>query len=383
MVISLAESAQQEILFSNEERVSWLRLIRSENIGPITFNRLLSRYGSATKALEALPDLALRGGRSKPTHIFSMEQANRETEQLDALGGRMICACEPDYPELLSKTEDAPPVISVLGNTDLIQKPCLAMVGARNASLNGRRLAQAMAREIAQGGYTVVSGLARGIDTAAHAGSLDHGTVAVVAGGVDVVYPQENTDLYNQIKERGLVIAESPLGTQPIARHFPKRNRIVSGMSLGTVVVEATQRSGSLITARLAGEQGREVMAVPGFPADPRARGPNNLIRDGAALVQDARDVIQSMEMLRSRTIEQPGFFDFHAEEPPLAVNENLDDTENAREKVLAILSPMPVAVDDIIAETALSVSMVLTVLLELELAGKIERKPGNRVNTL
>ncbi|MBK3735627.1 DNA-protecting protein DprA, partial [Azospirillum brasilense] len=261
---------------SAAERFDWLRLIRSENVGPITFHRLLERFGGAGAALEALPDLAKRGGRTKPLRIAPKADIDRELAANDRIGARLLFSCEPDYPEPLAALDDAPPVVSVLGHPHLLRRRAVALVGARNASMNGKKFAERLARDLGEAGLLVVSGMARGIDTAAHAGALGSGTAAVVAGGADVVYPPENQALYRDIVQQGVVIAESPVGTTPQARHFPRRNRLISGLSLGVLVVEAALRSGSLITARMALEQGREVMAVPGSPLDPRCQGTNN-----------------------------------------------------------------------------------------------------------
>lgn len=258
---------------SHQERLDWLRLIRSENVGPITFKQLLRQFGSAKLALERLPDLARRGGRRKPIRVPTITEVRDEAGKLESLGGCLLCSCEPDYPIPLAAIDDAPPVLSLLGHPHLLARPAVAVVGARNASINGRKLARDVSAGLAEAGYLVVSGMARGIDTAAHEAALSGGTAAVVAGGVDIVYPEENRSLYENICQNGVVLAEQPLGTEPQARHFPRRNRIVSGVSLGILVVEAAPRSGSLITARFALEQGREVFAVPGSPLDPREKG--------------------------------------------------------------------------------------------------------------
>jgi DNA processing protein len=271
---------------SSAERLAWLRLIRSENIGPVNFRRLLARFGTAEAAIAALPDLVRRGGRSRPIKLYPREAAESELSALETLGGRLIAVIEPDYPPALAALEDAPPVISALGDLGLLQRKSVAVVGARNASANGRRLARDLAAGLGTAGFVVTSGMARGIDAAAHVGALETGTVAVVAGGLDVVYPPENEALYGEILARGLLVSEMPPATVPQAGHFPRRNRLISGMSLGVLVVEAARRSGSLITARYALEQGREVLAVPGSPLDPRARGCNDLLRQGAVLVE-------------------------------------------------------------------------------------------------
>jgi DNA processing protein len=364
---------------SDAERLDWLRLIRTENVGPVTFHRLIEQYGTARKAIDVLPDLARRGGRVKPLRVMPKAEAERELEANARLGARLLCWCEPDYPEPLAAVDDAPPVISVLGHAHLLKRRAIAMVGARNASLNGRKFAEGLARDLGAAGLLVVSGLARGIDTAAHRGSLATGTAAVVAGGVDVVYPEENEGLYRDIAAQGAVVAECAVGTQPQARHFPRRNRIISGLSLGVVVVEAAMKSGSLITARMALEQGREVFAVPGSPLDPRCRGTNNLIRQGGTLVEDADDVLRVFQHLKA---------------PPLAEREDLfsvarpavpDESEVQRARAIVIenLSPTPVAIDELVRGCQLSPPVVLTVVLELELAGRVQRLPGNQISLI
>ena len=357
-----------------------LRLIRSENVGPITYHRLVERFGGAREALDALPDLARRGGRAKPVRICPEDEADRELETLDRLGARLIALGEPDYPPLLSRIEDAPPLLSLVGNAGLLRKAAVAVVGARNASLNGRQLAKQFGADLGRGGLLVVSGMARGIDAAAHDGALPTGTVAVLGGGVDVVYPKENADLYRRIAEEGAIVSEDPPGVQPQARHFPKRNRLISGMSRGAVVVEANARSGSLITARFAVEQGREVFAVPGSPLDPRSKGPNGLIRQGATLVESANDVLEVLKDLFRAPLPE--------ERPPLrerfaAGDEATSELDSVRRGILEILGPVAVAVDEVIRSGQFSPAAVNTVLLELEMANRVERHPGNRVSLL
>ncbi len=364
------------------EKLAWFRLARTENVGPVTFHRLLERYGTASKALEALPELAARGGRKKPLTVPPLAAIEREYESLGKIGGDVITAAEDSYPLPLAATEDAPPVISVLGNAALLKKTGIGIVGARNASLNGRKFAETLARDLGTAGHAIVSGLARGVDTAAHQGSLETGTVAVVAGGIDVVYPPENQSLYERIRERGCVVAESPLGVAPVAQSFPRRNRIISGLSAGIVVVEATLRSGSLITARLAAEQGRDVYAVPGHPLDPRAEGPNTLIRDGATLVRNATDILEHLSGFT-------GGNSYHMSDSGrnLYKGENIThvptdaDASGAHEQVRTCLSLTPVSIDDIVRTTGLGVPAVLGALLEMELAGAVTRLPGNRVS--
>ena len=363
---------------SAEERRDRLRLIRSENVGPVTYFQLLSRFGSATEALAALPELARRGGRTRPITICPAAAATREIEALGKIGARLIAWGEEDYPEMLAVLDDAPPTLSVRGNGHLLGRRTVAIVGARNASANGRRMAETLAAGIGCQGIVVASGMARGIDAMAHAGALDSGTVAVMAGGVDVVYPAENAALYEEIVERGAVISEQPVGLTPKARHFPYRNRLISGLSLGVVVIEATFRSGSLITARFAGDQGREVMAVPGSPLDPRAKGSNQLIRDGAALVQTADDVIEAISGAFRPGAGEGRESAFAPASTPVHPSDS--ELSAARADIAEKLGPDPVTVDEIIRQCQLSPAVVSTVLLEMELAGRLERHPGNQV---
>ncbi len=361
---------------SDAERLAWLRLIRSENVGPITFRGLIARFGDAVEALEALPELARRGGRARRIRIASDEEAERELEALAAAGGRYLALAEPGYPPALAALDDAPPLIAVKGEAALLNRKAVAMVGARNASANGRRLARDLARELGAAGYLVVSGLARGIDAAAHQGALESGTAAVVAGGIDVAYPPENEALQAEIAERGVLVSEMPPGLSPQARHFPRRNRLVSGLSLGVLVVEAARRSGSLITARMALEQGREVFAVPGSPLDPRARGCNHLLRQNATLVESADDVLEVLEgMIRPPDLP-PAVSGFETPAGPAAAETG---GAEARDQIAELLGPVPVAVDELVRQCHLSPALVATVLLELELAGRAERHPGNR----
>lgn len=364
---------------TDQEKLNWLRLIRTENIGPITFYKLIENFGSAAEALHALPTLSKKGGRSKPLTPPSISAIEKEFESLQKIGGNVVCAFENNYPLALGATDDAPPVLSYVGDINIVRPPCLAMVGARNASLNGRKFAMKLAKELGQEGQIIVSGLARGIDTAAHEGAIETGTIAVIAGGIDVVYPRENQKLYDDIKQRGLIIAESPLGMEPIARHFPKRNRIVSGLSAGVVVIEATIKSGSLITARMAGEQGRDVYAVPGYPLDPRAQGPNKLIQDGATLVQNAQDIVRNLnEFTGGRALKEP------PQLPPdltfKPANQDEKQVEDIRGVLLQNLSQMPSNIDELSRTCHVSIPELQVALLELELAGRLQRLAGNRV---
>ncbi len=366
--------------FSIEERVSWLRLIRSENVGPITFYRLLERYGSAQDALAAIPGLAKKGGRKKAIKTCSKSDALAELEKIEAIGAQLILRDEQSYPPLLGQVEDAPPVITVRGHVHLLAKKSVAIVGARNASINGCKFAGQLARELGEGGLLVVSGLARGIDGAAHAGALETGTVGVQGGGVDVIYPKENESLYKEMCERGCVLSEPKIGTQPQARHFPRRNRIISGMARAIVVVEASPRSGSLITARMALEQGREVFAVPGSPLDPRSKGTNTLIRDGAFLVENAQNIFDELNSVQKTPLQERKNT-YYQEVDVVSPCEG--ELVEARTIIVKSLSPTPVFVDEIIRQCQISASVVQTVLLELELAGHLERHPGNKVSLI
>ncbi len=369
---------------SEKERIDWLRLIRSENIGPVTFHKLLSRFGSADSAIDALPDIARRGGR-RNYQARSPGEVEREMTAATKAGLQLIAWCEAEYPALLRTVDDAPPIIGIAGDAELLNRRCIAVVGARNASANGRQFARKLAGDLGQaqiGGDApvIVSGLARGIDTAAHEGALGTGTVAVIAGGIDHVYPPENTDLHRAIVERGCIVSEQPVGTQPRGRLFPLRNRLISGLSLGVVVVEASPKSGSLITARRALDQGREVFAVPGAPGDPRTAGANGLIRDGAWLTENANDVLNVLPSpgeLQSRDQLDLNFNKLESVEDDTG---NPDDT---RRTVIELLGYSPVTVDELVRSCQLSLASVQASLLELELAGRLERLPGNRVQLL
>jgi DNA processing protein len=359
----------------SEDQIARLRLIRSDNIGPVTYFQLLARFGSASAALAAIPDLAARGGGRAP-RLVSRAAVEREIEEVARLGARYLFLGQGLYPPLLAELETAPPALVVKGHLTLLDKPAVAMVGARNASAAACRFARQLAQKLGEAGSIVVSGLARGIDASAHDGSLDTGTIAVVAGGIDVFYPPENEARQRSIAERGLLVSEHQPGVEPRSRHFPARNRIIAGLTHGTVVVEAAPRSGSLITARFAAELGREVMAVPGSPLDPRAQGCNQLIREGATLVQTAEDVMEAISPLRARPFRQP---DREYAAPEIAA----DADESARESVAGLLNGTPVPIDELVRQAELPAATVQTVLLELELAGRLERHAGGRVSLL
>jgi DNA processing protein len=356
-----------------EDLVDRLRLVRSAGIGAVTFRQLLERFGSASDALSAVPDLARRGGGAPP-RLFARDEAEREIARVEKLGARYLALGQGLYPRLLAELEDAPPLIVAKGDLNLLDRQAVAIVGARNASAAACRFARGLAHDLGQEGLAVVSGLARGIDSAAHDGALGSGTVAVIAGGIEIFYPPENEGRQKAIYERGLVLAEMPPGTEPRARHFPYRNRIIAGMSSGTVVVEAAPKSGSLITARLAAEAGREVMAVPGSPLDPRARGCNQLIRDGATLIQSAADVVEALQPIapRVRSTSAP----YEPVEPA-----PLNGNEDALRLVEQLLGPSPVPVDEIIRLSGASSGAVQMALLELDLGGRLDRHAGGKVS--
>ncbi len=356
------------------ERRDWLRLIRTHNVGPVSFRDLINRYGDASAALDALPSLI----RNKPINPPRPDQVEAEIEYAEQMGVRLICAIEPDYPKYLRALDPPPPVISVLGRAEVLHRPCVAIIGSRNASAIGQRFANGLAAELGQGGYTVVSGLARGIDSAAHHGSLTTGTVAVLGGGVDHIYPRENAELHAQIVENGAIVSESPLGYRATARDFPRRNRIISGLCRGVVVIEAAERSGTLITARYALEQNREVMAAPGSPLDPRTKGCNRLIRQGAHLIESAEDVMAVLETLRALELEEPSESFAPAPFDPKQFEADIDA---AKKRVMNLLSPTPTPRDDIIRASGLPVPIVTAALLEMELAGDANVEADGKIS--
>lgn len=383
---------------TREEGLARIRLIRSPNIGPVTFGQLLRRFGDARRALDALPDLAARGdGRGKgrmPYRAIDPGVVEAEIKAVRAAGARYIFHDSPDYPPLLRQVDSAPPVLIARGRADLSRAAPVAMVGARNASAGAMRLAREIAGALAEAGFPVVSGLARGIDAAAHQGALagrgenfaSAGTIAVIAGGIDVAYPPEHAALQSRIAEEGLLLTEAPPGIEPTQRHFPARNRIIAGIAAGTVVVEAAFKSGSLITARLAGEYGREVMAVPGSPLDPRSHGCNEMIREGAILIQRAEDIIELVSRFDGVPMS-------HFREEGHALSDGPDDDIHAQEadegsadandRIAALLGLAPVGVDEIVRQSGLSAGGVQMALIELELAGVIQRHAGGRVSRI
>lgn len=370
--------ADRQIRLDDRQRRAWLRLIRTEGVGPITFRQLLNHFGSADAALDALPELARRGGgdasrlRVPPTAAIEAE-----FEAAARFGVRYVALGEPDYPPLLRGIEGPPPLLAVKGGTGVLTRPTAAIVGARNASIAGRKMAGLLARGLGAAGFVVVSGLARGIDAAAHEAALDTGTIACMAGGLDRLYPPENAGLYDAIVESGgAAISEMPMGWAPRAKDFPRRNRLISGLSLGVTVVEAAARSGSLLTCRYAAEQGREVTAVPGSPLDPRSEGANRLIREGSTLVTSAADVIEALTPLVDRV---PYRADDLAE--PAGPEGPFDAPADVRARILDALGPTPVTVDEIIRMTGAEPVMVQLVILELDLGGRLERHPGGKVS--
>jgi DNA processing protein len=381
---------------SQGEKIDWLQLCRTGGVGPQSFFKLLRRFGSARKALEELPRLAREAGGEERWRRCRRDEAEAEYAAIVEFGCALLAQGEPGYPQRLAEIADPPPLLLVRGEVELLDRPALAVVGARNASANGRMFAHNLASELADAGLLVVSGLARGIDTAAHEGALAAGapTVAVIASGVDVAYPNDNAELMERIAETGAIVSERPLGAVPQARHFPRRNRLISGLSLGVVVVEAAPQSGSLITARLAAEQGREVMAVPGSPLDPRHRGTNQLLRDGATLVESAADVLAALGPLAPvpdrRTMRPAAGAESRATrrtaerkrpappQLPLAADGNGADLLG---RVCERLGPEPLLVDELIRQCQASTAEVQRALMELELDGRLERHPGNRVS--
>lgn len=359
---------------SDAERLNRLRLIRSDNIGPRTFHALIRHCGDAVTALERLPELARRGGAGRPGRICSENDALAELEAGGKLGVRLVAPVETHYPPRLAMIDDAPPLLGVRGALDTLMRPMIAIVGSRNASGAGLKFAQSLAHDLSSAGFVIISGLARGIDQAAHRASLAGGTVAVLAGGHDRIYPPEHEGLLLEILDTGSAVSEMPLGHVARAHDFPRRNRLISGASLGVVVVEAAQRSGSLITARMANEQGREVFAVPGSPIDPRAAGTNDLIKQGATLVTEAADIINAVQPIMAR---------------PVALGETAEEYSEAepdagdRARVVALLGPSPILLDDLIRLAGASPASVRTVLLELELAGRLERHGGGMVSLI
>ncbi|MDB5625037.1 MAG: putative processing protein DprA [Tardiphaga sp.] len=372
----MTDASQPTTHLTDAKRIDWLRLIRSDRVGPRTFRSLVNHFGSASAALDRLPDLARRGGASRPARVCSQADAIREIELSAKLGVELRAPGEAGYPPQLASLDDAPPLLGVRGAVDALMKPMIGIVGSRNASGAGLKFAAMLARDLGEAGFVIASGLARGIDQAAHRAALTSGTLGVLAGGHDRIYPPEHEDLLLDMLVQGAAISEMPLGHVPRARDFPRRNRLISGVSLGVIVVEAAHRSGSLITARIAAEQGREVFAVPGSPLDPRAAGTNDLIKQGATLITEAADVVSAVRPIMGRPIDLP------ASEPD-AVVPAAEPDPSERARVLDLLGPSPLGLDDIIRMTGIAPGVVRTVLLELEIAGRLERHGNGLVSLL
>jgi len=370
----------REIFNSKFDKASWVQLARCENVGPKTLINLIKLYKTPENALEALPEMQERGGAKRKIKIVSKDVIESELEKATDFGAEIICAFEDEYPESLRCLSDFPSVLTVKGNKQLLQsKEKIAIVGARNSSVNGCKLAGQFAENLSAKNYIIVSGLAKGIDASAHCASLDGGTIGVIAAGIDNVYPQENRKLYEELYEKGLVVTEMPYGSQPIASNFPKRNRIISGLSLGTVVIEAALKSGTLITADYARKQGRKIFAVPGSPLDMRHKGTNKLLKEGAIMAEDYLDIINALE---SHPVEymndNKNHFEYCLDALP-----SESEVNNSREKVHAALSPEPTSIEDLAQHVNMDMSMLNYILLELELAGRITRVYGNKVQLI
>lgn len=371
------DAINRNVELTEADRIDRLRLIRSDNVGPRTFRSLVDHFGSARAALERLPDLARRGGASRSGRICSVDEAKAELAASRKFGIAWLAPGENGYPDRLATLDDAPPLLAVRGDDATLMRPMIAIVGSRNASGAGLKFAGQLARGLGEAGFIIISGLARGVDQAAHRASVETGTIAVLAGGHDCIYPPEHGDLLTAILDHsGAAISEMPLGHEPRARDFPRRNRLISGAAFGVVVVEAAHRSGSLITARMAAEQGREVFAVPGSPLDPRAAGTNDLIKQGATLVTEAADIINAVAPIMERPLMHP------AGEPDSEPFES-DPQGQDRDQITGLLGPVPISIDDLVRMSGASPAIVRTVLLELELAGRLERHGGGLVSLL
>ena len=371
---------RRKVALTDRQRLAWLRLIRSDNVGPATFRDLINHFGSAETAIEMLPELSARGGSTRPIRIATVDEAHRELDAVRSFGAELIGIGEPDYPSALRQIDGAPPLLTMKGNLDVTQQPAIGIVGSRNASISGAKFAAMMAHDCGRAGYAIVSGLARGIDAAAHRASLDTGTIAAMAGGIDQPYPPENLPLLDEIcRGNGLAISEMPFGWEPRARDFPRRNRLIAGIALGLVVIEAAERSGSLITARRAADFGRLVFAVPGSPLDPRCHGTNDLLKNGAIVTTEPKDVLQALAPL-----SQVDLFSLpEVEEPPTEkeMPMAMPPSENERFLIIDALGPTPVDIDDVIRHTGVPANKVYLVLLELDLAGRLHRHPRGMVS--
>jgi DNA processing protein len=361
---------------TDSEKLARIQLYRSENVGPITFYQLLNRYKTAAEALEMLPELARRGGRTSSLHICSLAKVQKELELHQKNDAQLVVWGEPSYPKQLISIPDASPVLSFKGNPVFFEQKTVAIVGARNCSIVGKKLACTLAQELGEAGYAIASGLARGIDAAAHQSALTTGTVAVIAGGIDQIYPSENKSLFEQLFEKGLIVAESPLGTEPQAKLFPRRNRLISGLSLGVIVIEAAIQSGSLITARYANEQGKEVFVVPGSPLDPRYKGSNHLLKQGANLITASHDVLDILEKSYAIPVNQD-------ELPELSKSDDNDEQTHLdlSNVILSLLSTSAISLDELIRACRVSSMQLQGTILQLELAGKVIRHPGNSIS--
>ena len=368
------------IALTERQKIAWLRLIRSDNVGPVTFRDLINHFGSAETALAMLPELSRRGGSSRQIRVASQAEAERELEVATRFGARFIGIGEPDYPDALRQIDGAPPLLAVKGDTRVLSPPSIGIVGSRNASIHGVKFAAMIARDCGRAGYSIVSGLARGIDAAAHKASLQTGTIAALAGGLDKPYPPENFGLLDEIcGGGGIAVSEMPFGWEPRARDFPRRNRLIAGIALGVVIVEAAKRSGSLITARLAGEFGRLVFAVPGSPLDMRCQGTNGLLKDGAIVTTEPADVLEALAPLTRRDL-----FSLPQVEEPESVGAQAGPAmpgDDDRARVIEALGPSPVETDELIRHTGLPASSVYLILLELDLAGRLQRHSGGLVS--
>lgn len=359
--------------------IAVLRLIRSEQVGPMTFFQLVKFCGSVEKAIEMAPGISQRGGRKKPIRIAAKADAEREYEALTKFGAQVVMYGEESYPRLLQFIPDAPPLLTVRGHAHLLkEKDVFAMVGARNASANGCAFAKKLASDLGAAKFVVVSGLARGIDAAAHRGALASGTIAVIGGGIDHVYPTENAALFDEIAAQGVIVSELPFGMAPHAKSFPARNRIIAGMSRGVAVIEASLKSGSLITADYAADHGREVFAVPGSPMDPRCSGTNSLLKQGAVMLESARDILGNLGPMGELPLAEPDAPGFAEPAPAPIADAQVDE---AREAILAALSLSPTLIDDLLVASGTTAHLMMAVLLELELAGRLDRHPGARVS--
>lgn len=374
------------MILSEQEKKEWLQLALSENVGPITFRNLLSFFGTPKEAMAHVNEFARRGGRTRPIMLATEKQIDEQFKLAEEFNSQIITLNDPSYPKLLKSTVDAPPILFVRGHFELSQKNAIALVGTRNASLNGRSFARKIALELTQKDYVIVSGMAKGIDTAAHEGALGAdigvgGTIAVIGTPLNEVYPAENAKLFEELCAKGCVISELPFGAKMSPQNFPRRNRIISGLSKGVVIIEAQGKSGSLITARLAKEQERLLFAVPGFPLDTRSEGPNKLIKQGAILVESVDDILYELENITNQRL----FAEPDIEQGILPSYPSISDNEldEVRRIIVECLSPQPTGVDELIRGANLSAQIVNIILVELELAGRIERHPGNRVSLL